>query len=273
VQVTIGGEATRRAGDAQGPAVDASARAGFAARAVLYGLVGVLAGRLALGDVGEDASQQGAMSEVASQPLGSVLLGALAAGLAGYALYRAWQAVRGKGEGGVVRRRVVPAARSGVNAVLALLAIQELTGAGEEMTEAGVTAAVLGWPGGTWLVGGVGLVIVGVGVHQLHKAWTGEVHELAPLGELPVRARRLAHVVGRAGHLGRAVVFAIVGGFLVRAAWTHDPESGVGLDAALGEVVAAPFGTPLLFAVATGLVLFGLHCGLEAWYGRAADAG
>jgi hypothetical protein len=271
--VTIGGEATRRAGGAQGPAVDASARAGFAARAVLYGLVGVLAGRLALGVAGEDASQQGAMAAVAARPLGSVLLGALAVGLAGYALYRAWQAVRGRGAGGVVRRRAVPAARSGVNAVLALLAFQELTGAGEDTSESGVTAVVLGWPGGTVLVGVVGLVVVGVGVHQLVKAWTGEVHELAPLDQLPLRARALAHGIGRAGHLGRAAVFAVVGGFLVRAAWTHDPESGVGLDAALGEVVAAPFGTPLLLAVATGLVLFGLHCALEAWYGRAADAG
>jgi hypothetical protein len=271
--VTIGGEATRRADDAQGPAVDASARAGFAARGVLYTLVGVLAARLALGDTSEDASQQGAMTEVAAQPFGSVLLGALAVGLAGYALYRAWQAVRGRGEGGVLRRRLVPAVRSGVNAVLSLLAFQELTGAGEETTESGVTAAVLGWPGGTFLIGGVGLVVVGVGVHQLVKAWTGEVHELAPLGQLPPRARRFAHVVGRAGHLGRAVVFAVVGGFLVRAAWTHDSESGVGLDAALGEVVAAPFGTALLLAVATGLVLFGVHCALEAWYGRAVDAG
>jgi hypothetical protein len=271
--VTIGGGSTRRADGARGSAVDASARAGFAARAVLYTLVGVLATRLALGDVGEDASQQGAMSTVASQPFGGFLLGTLAGGLAGYALYRAWQAVRGRGDGGLIRRRLVPAARAGVYAGLSLLAFQQLTGAGEEATESGVTATVLGWPGGTVLVAGVGVAVVGVGVHQLIKAWTGEVHELAPLEQLPPRARTVAHAVGRAGHLGRTAVFAVVGGFLVRAAWMHDPESGVGLDAALGEVVAAPFGTALLLAVAAGLVLFGVHCGLEAWYGRAVDAG
>lgn len=261
----------RRTGDEE-PAADAFARAGFTARAVLYVLVGVLAARLALGDTGEDASQQGAMSTLAEGPFGSTLLATLAAGLVGYALYRVWQAVRGRGDGGVVRRRVVPAARAGIYTLLSLLALQELRGAGERASESSVTAAVLDLPGGQILIAGVGVVVVGVGLEQLVKAWRGDVHELARLGRLPARGRRVAHAIGRAGHLGRAAVFALTGGFLIRAALTHDPEDGVGLDAALGEVVRAPFGTPLLLAVALGLVLFGVHCALEARYGRAADA-
>jgi hypothetical protein len=265
-------EARPRSPRDEEPAADAFARAGFTARAVLYVLVGMLSARLALGVAGEDASQQGAMSTVAEGPFGSLLLAALAAGLVGYALYRVWQAVRGRGEGGVVRRRVVPAVRAGIYTVLSLLAFQELLGTGEATSESSVTAAVLDLPGGQVAIAGVGLVVIGVGIEQLVKAWRGDVHELAQPGRLPARARRLAHAIGRAGHLGRAAVFAVTGGFLVRAALTHDPDDGVGLDAALGEVVQAPFGTPLLLAVALGLVLFGVHCALEARYGRAADA-
>jgi hypothetical protein len=258
-------------GDAQEQAVEASARAGFAARAVLYAVVGLLAVQLAVGDATEDASQQGAMAAVAEQPLGAVMLGALAFGLAGYALYRAVQAVKGRGGGGVLKRRGVPAIRALVNGLLAFLAFQELLGVGEDRTESGVTAAVLDAPGGPLFVGGLGLVVAAVGVYQLTKAWTGDVHELADPSSLPPRARRTAHLIGRLGHLGRAAVFGVVGGFLVRAAVTHDPESGVGLDAALSEVVDAPFGTALLLGVAVCLVLFGVHCAVEAWYGRTDE--
>jgi hypothetical protein len=260
-----------RRGEDERP-VDASARAGFAARAVLYVLVGVLAARLALGGAGEEASQQGAMSTLAAGPFGRVLLSTLAAGLVAYALYRVWQAVRGRGEGGVLRRRVVPGVRACVYTVLALLAVQELLGSGERTSESSVTGAVLDLPFGQLLVAGGGLAVVGVGVEQLVKVWRGDVHELARPAQLPAHVRRWAGAVGRLGHLGRAAVFTLTGAFLVRAAVTHDPDEGVGLDAALGEVVQAPFGTPLLLAVAAGLVLFGVHCALEARYGHAADA-
>jgi hypothetical protein len=268
-----GGAVADGASEAQEQAVETSARAGFAARAVLYTVVGLLAVQLALGDTGEDASQQGAMAAVAQQPLGSVLLGSLAVGLTGYALYRAVQAVRGRGEEGILQRRVVPAVRAAVNALLAFLAFQELFGVGDDASESGVTAAVLDAPGGPFLVGGLGLVVAAVGVYQLSKAWTGDVNELADPASLPPRARRTARTIGRLGHLGRAAVFGVVGGFLVRASLTHDPESGVGLDAALGEVVEAPFGTVLLIGVALCLVLFGVHCAVEAWYGRTDEGG
>lgn len=265
--MTVQGGA-RRVGGVEGGAVAASARGGFAARAVLYTIIGVLAARLAVGDVGEDASQEGAMQALASQPFGSVLLGALAVGLAGYAAFRTVQAVRGRGAGGVVRRRVVPAARAVVNGGLSFLAVQVLLRAEGPASESSVTAAVLRTPGGTWLVAALGLVVVAAGVKQLVSAWTGDVRELSGELDLPPRTRRLAATVGRLGHLGRGVVFLVTGGFLARAALTHDSESGVGLDAALGEVVAAPFGTPLLLAVAVCLVLFGVHCAVEAWYGH-----
>lgn len=265
--MTVEGGA-RRLDGVEDEAVEASARGGFAARAVLYAIVGVLAARLALGGVGEDASQEGAMQALASGPFGSVLLGALAVGLAGYAAFRTVQSVRGRGRGGVLRRRAVPAARAVVNAALAFLAVQVLLRSEGAASEASVTADVLRMPGGTWLVAALGLVVVGAGVKQLVSAWTGEVRELSGARDLPRRARRLATTVGRLGHLGRGVVFLLTGGFLVRAALTHDAESGVGLDAALGELVAAPFGAPLLLAVALCLILFGVHCAVEAWFGH-----
>lgn len=263
-------EVSRTGADTTDRAARASGRTGFAARAVLYVLVGLLALRLAFGGgAGTDASQQGAMAQVASGPFGGTLLAALAAGLAGYALFRFHQAVRGRGEGGILRRRVVPAVRGLIYGGLSALAVQELVNPGEDgPEEAGVTAAVLELPGGTWLVAGIGLIVAAVGVWQFVHAWRGDTDELAGPGRVPARGRRLARATGQLGYVGRGVVFSLVGGFLVRAAIRHDPDAGVGLDAALQEVVEAPFGSGLLTVVAVGLILFGVHCGVEARYAR-----
>ena len=257
--------------DATDDAVSAAARAGFAARGVLYAIVGVLVVQLALGGGGEDASQQGAMESLASQPFGGFLLGLVATGLAGYALFRFVQAVRGHGDGGALKRHGVPAVRGTVNAGLSFLAWSEVLGSGGSgggSSESSVTARILGLPGGPVLIAAVGLIIVGVGVKQLVEAKKGDVNELSSGADLPAGTQRMAHNVGRLGYVGRGLVFLLTGGFLVRAAFTSDPEEGVGLDAALQEVVDAPFGTPLLLFVAVCLVLFGAHCLIEARYAR-----
>ena len=74
------------------------ARAGFAARGVIYVLIGILALDLALGNGGQDASQQGALRTIADQPFGEVLLVLVAVGLAGYALWRFVHALLGHGK-------------------------------------------------------------------------------------------------------------------------------------------------------------------------------
>jgi hypothetical protein len=54
----------------------------------------------------------------------------------------------------------------------------------------------------------------------------------------------------------------------VRAAVRAEPEEGVGLDAALHEVLEAPAGPWALAAIATGLVLYGGFCILQARFAR-----
>ena len=73
------------------------ARAGFVSRGVIYGLIGILAIKLALGNGGSQASQQGALRTIARQPFGKVLLILVAIGLAGYALWRIIHVLLGHG--------------------------------------------------------------------------------------------------------------------------------------------------------------------------------
>ena len=62
------------------------ARAGLVARGVVYGIIGILALKLALGDGGEATNQQGALQTIAQGPFGKVLLALMAIGLLGYAV-------------------------------------------------------------------------------------------------------------------------------------------------------------------------------------------
>src|SRR5689334_15420365 len=85
------------------------ARAGHAAKGVVYLLVGGLAVQAALGFGGETTDPKGAIRNLAGLPGGKVLLPLLAIGLAAYAVWRVLQAAldpdgKGKSAKGIAAR-------------------------------------------------------------------------------------------------------------------------------------------------------------------------
>jgi hypothetical protein len=75
-------------------------------------------------------------------------------------------------------------------------------------------------------------------------------------------------VSGRIGLTARALVFALVGYFLLRTAIDYDPNRAVGVDGALASLHREPLGQWLLGLVAVGLVTFAVYSLLEAAYRR-----
>lgn len=75
-------------------------------------------------------------------------------------------------------------------------------------------------------------------------------------------------VLGHVGLVARALVFVVVGYFLVKTAIEFDPREAVGLDGALTRVYREPFGPGLLGVVAGGLLVFAAYSLLEARYRR-----
>ncbi len=120
-------------------------------------------------------------------------------------------------------------------------------------------------PAGQVLVAGVGLVLVGLGLHHLVKAFRQDHLERVDLSRMGQAVpRRAWEGLGLVGHAGRGLVFAIVGGFVVQAALTHDPDKGSGIDGALRELSGGGPGRLLLAVTAVGVVCFGLWTLVEA---------
>jgi uncharacterized protein DUF1206 len=250
-------------------AFEVLSRGGFVARGLVYGLIGALA----VGAGGKATNQQGAFETVVHQPLGHVLLILIAVGLGGYALWRLVRAALGRGpeeRDDDVVDRVAGFGSGAFYAVLCAVAVEVVTGRASSSSSSVPhhAAGVLGWPGGRWLVGGAGVVMVVVGLYQGYRAVTREFLEEAKVGEMDERTRRVVTVVGVVGHLARMVVFGLVGVFLVKAAADFDPRTAVGVGGALSRLLREPDGSALLGVVAAGLVVFGVYSVSDARYHR-----
>jgi len=244
-------------------------RAGFVARALIYGIIGLLAFDLVIGLGGKITNQQGALRSIEQHPFGHLLLALLAAGLGGYALWRLFRAALGHGrEGadhGIAR---LGALGSGlVYAGLCVVAVQILTGPGTSGKGAKTTAGdVFSWPAGRWLVGIAGVVLAGVACYQLIRGLRKKFLDDSKTDQMSRPVHRGFTVLGTIGHVARAVVFGLVAVFLLKAAYDYKANEAIGLDGALGKLYNGSYGAWLLGAVAVGLIAFACFSLVEARY-------
>jgi hypothetical protein len=250
---------------ANGSVVEGAARAGFAARGVIYLLVGMLALQIAFGDGGHQADRGGALAELSGKPFGAVLLWALGVGLVGMALWRLSEALFGSigPDGRSAKKRLMAAGRCVFYAfvaysVLSFAAHRGDGGGSSDRQSRDVTARLMEAPAGQWLVGAAGITIVAVGVGIGVRAVRRKYHDKMKLGQMSPRTRRLVDVAGVAGGAARGLVFAAAGAFAVRAAVDYEPDRAKGLDDTLRSFADTPLGPWLLVCVAAGLVLFGV---------------
>jgi hypothetical protein len=252
-------------------AFEVLSRAGFVARGVVYGIIGLLALDLALGRGGKLTNQQGAFRAIEHQPLGHLLLGLVAVGLAGYSLWRLFRAALGHGpEGRDSRLDRLGALGSGVvYALFCVVAVGILTNSGGSSGNAKkTTSGVFAWPAGHWLVGIAGVVMIGVGIYQLARGLRQKFLADSKTEQMSATSKRWFTWFGTIGHVARAIVFGLVGIFLVKAAIDYTANEAIGLGGALAKLYGQPFGPWLLGAVAAGLLAFGIFSISEARYRR-----
>ena len=252
-------------------------RIGFGAKGVVYLIVGGLAMQGAAG------GQKNALTEIASQPFGKVLLGIVAVGLLAYAV---WRFVSGavdphdeadddaKGVG----KRIGYVASGVVYAGLAVAAAQIVLGGGGGGGSGGSGGGAEHWTGqllqvsfGRVLVGLVALGVLLGAAYQLKEAITAGFRENFRLGAMSSAEETWATRAGRIGHAARAVVYALIAWFLARAALADDEDRAGGLGKALETLQEQPWGSWMLIAAGLGLVCYGLYCFVVARYRDAAS--
>jgi hypothetical protein len=251
----------------------AVARMGLVAKGVSFGLVGALAIKLAFGDGGKATSRQGAMQTLAQHSFGRIVLIALAIGLAAYALWRfiqAW-AEKPSEEDTAAKawaKRIGYVGRGLIYAGLTYSAVKILAGAGSQQSQNAKahhsTAVVLRWPAGRWIVGAVGLVLIGVAFWNLYRGLTRSFEDKWRVARLTPAVRRWGARAGVVGHVARFVVFGLIGVFVTKAAIDYNPRDAIGLDGALQKLVQASYGPWLLGLTAAGLIAYAIFCLVDA---------
>ncbi len=247
------------------------ARAGLATRGLIYAVIGILAIKLALGDGGKTANQNGALQTIAKQPFGKVLLIVVAVGLAGYATWRLLRAAIGHGpESSDDTKERVDGVVSGIAyAALCVTAVSILIGSGGGSGSPDkATGGVLDWPAGQVLVVIAGLIVIGVGLEQGYKGIKRKFLEKSKTEAMSESVERSFTAFGVFGHLARMVVFVLIGYFFIRAAIDYNPDKAVSLDGALATLGQASYGPILLGVVAAGLVAFAAYSIADARYRR-----
>lgn len=248
------------------------ARLGYAAHGVVYGLVGVLALDAAVRGGSAEGGRE-AVAILGGGVIGSILLSALAAGLVLYSMLRGWQVIepeRPDAKG--IARRVGHLVSVIIHLGLAFYALSLAFGwfvgngggggGGGEQNVVDITGYVMRWPGGRFVIAGVGIGVLIAALWHLKNAVKADFMDELEVGE----KSRWVRPVGQAGFAARFVVFLVVGGFLLIAAWQAEPEEARGLGGALQTVQQQMFGRILLGVVALGLLAFAATRMVQARY-------
>jgi hypothetical protein len=250
------------------------ARAGLAARGVLYIIIGLIAIQVALSHSRKQADRSGALRAIASTPFGSVALWLLVVGFAGMALWRLSEALYGGPgpDGRKASSRLAALARAALYGFITYGILKYALGLGapssSDKQSKDLTATVMSHPGGKIVVILAGIAFIGGGAYIAYSAARKKFLKQLMLGQLSLRARRAVEKLGQVGGIARGTVFATAGIFLVVAAAEAKPGKAKGVDSSLRALAHTPLGPWLLVVVAAGLVTFGVYSLCEARWRR-----
>jgi hypothetical protein len=241
-----------------------AARGGFAARGLLYGLIGFLAFQ------GRSEGPHGALGWV-SREAGSPLLIPMGIGFGAYALWRLLDAAfdgddHGSDTKGVLVRiggAVIAFIYFGFAFVSLKLSLFHGSGQGGQSAADQGAATALHLPGGPLLLYAAAAAFLGGGIFQFVKSW-----KLKFLKHVTHRAARNPVVkwIGRIGFASRGCVFVTIAWLFWCAARDLKASEAGGSGEALGSLPPN-----LRAALGIGLLLFGAFSLVEAWFRDIGD--
>ena len=250
-------------------------RAGYAGRGLVYVVVAGIS-LYAIWRGGQAQSTSSALGWLEATTWGGVLLFLIFVGMLAYALWRVVDAIwdledYGRdGEGAIARTGLVVSGL--VHLGIGILAFSLLFGGGGDQGSSipRYVGTVMQWPGGRWIVGLAGLIIIAAGGFYVHKGWTEKYREHLRGNRFTLRWNKAL----KAGVISQGVVVAIVGLLFTYAAIRANPSEAGGVGAAFSWLSQQAYGQVLVALICVGLLGFSLFCFVNAAYRivpKAAD--
>ena len=257
------------------PWVTPIVRLGYAAKGIIYLLIGLLAVRLAFGFQGgrvTDAS--GALRVLMNQPFGLFLITAIGIGILAYATWQITEGLldtRGKGGGArgwtdralTIIKGVVYGA-VGWEAMRMVLGMRGTSQDADDYARDVMQVPVIG----RWFFALIGIGVSIYGVVQVWKAFRNQFDDDLDAERMRSETGAWVLTMGRIGTAARGVILTVMGMLLARAGFDRSPSKAGGLDESLWTLMSQPYGTWLLAAAAAGLVCFGIFQLLHWRYAR-----
>jgi hypothetical protein len=256
--------------------IEMMGKIGLIALGIVYSLIGLLTFTAAL-NLGDD-SEQGKVSQVLAwiqeQVFGQILLALITLGLLCYTFWRFIEAFmdtdkKGNGLRGLALRAsylsygVMYAALTYYAAQL--LFTRGTSGNDDETTRETLAQKLLELPYGRWLLGAFALGTAGVGIFQLYLSLSGAYRQIIEEKQIDTRAKEILVRSGMIGYIARAIVWLIIGYFLLQAALRADSSEAGDTDTAL-NYLEYQYGSLTLAVVGLGLVCYGIFMFVRAKY-------
>ncbi|MGC1241367.1 MAG: DUF1206 domain-containing protein [Chryseosolibacter sp.] len=247
------------------------ARFGLVSKGIVYFLMGTLSVLAAFGLSREKGDKAEAFQFIYDQPFGRVILIAIAMGLFGYVMFRMFQAFKDTENKGNDLKGILNRVGYAMSAFLYLaigayaikLVFRGATGGGDSDSRQFVVSKVLEYPGGEYLVGIAGLIVIGMGIYQISRGISGKFMKKVNL--VRSNMKDAFKTAGTVGYISRGIVLTIIGYFLLHAAWFSNPGDAQGTGAAF-DFLQNKFGSFMMALVALGLVGYGVFCFVKAKY-------
>lgn len=244
--------------------VDLAMRAGYVARGFVYGLIGFIA----LTSAGRTTGFLGALADLRGAPFNQPILFGLAVGLVCYSIWRGLDAIidlagHGGGFGWVERAGLFFIALLHLGLAwyafrLAMGGAPFVTGSGSRA--AGILRMLIDDPAGRVFIALTGLGTVSFGVYSVAKGAIGFYHRHMRQNRALIWLMPLMSF----GLVARGVVLGMMGGFIIWAAWTLDPDVAGGYGETLQRIRAGVHGRVLLGIAGMGMIAFSFYCLCEA---------
>lgn len=252
------------------------ARTGYAAKAVVYGLIGILTFMAAFNLGGQTSGQLQVIDFIEKQTFGNILLVLIALGLISYSIWRFFQAFQDPENVGKDTKGKAKRVGFFISALIYLsiagYAVLKLINAGGSSSgsgsgQNGMLSSVFTGDAGVYIFTIIGIGLVATSFFQFKEAFYKDFLKKFDYQSISEEKRRKTiKNMGYLGLIARGIIFGILAYFFIRAAVEHNTSEIKSTSDAFAFLQESPMGSWLMGIVAAGMVCYSIYVFMMAKY-------